>query len=128
MRSIFRMLVLAPVLCASAAFAVERASVDVPFNFESHGKVFPAGKYDVKLDANRSILTLSSRMVPSKTLSWGVGPAETALRDPVLNMKFDQVGDQHELRTVRLGGYQTPVLNAHRKSLLQSELPATGGQ
>jgi len=50
MRPIIRMFVLAAVSAsATAAFAFDRVTVNVPFNFETHGKTFPAGTYKVNL-------------------------------------------------------------------------------
>ena len=37
---------------ATAAFAFDRVTVKVPFNFETHGKKFPAGTYKVESAAN----------------------------------------------------------------------------
>ena len=62
MRPIIRMFVLAAVSAsATAAFAFDRVTVNVPFNFETHGKTFPAGIYKVESAANHYALTLSNK-------------------------------------------------------------------
>ena len=113
MRSITWMFVLTPVLCTPAAFAVDKASVNVPFSFESPGKVFPASQYDVILKNDRTMLTLTSRTNPADTISWTTVPAEMGPNDTALLIQIDRVGNMNELHTVRLGKYQTPVLDTH---------------
>lgn len=113
MRSIIRMLVLTPALCATAAFASDGISVNMPFSFESHGKVFPASQYDVSLNNDRRMLTLSSRTNSADRVSWMTVPAELSSTDAPLSIQFDQVGRVHELHAIRLGSYMTPVLDEH---------------
>jgi hypothetical protein len=112
MRSTSWLFILTSVLCARVAFAADRATVDIPFSFESHGRIFPASRYDVTLKDN-SFLTLTSRTNPSDTISWTPVSAGMDPKDPLLSMKFDQVGNTHELHSVRLGKYQTLVLDTH---------------
>jgi hypothetical protein len=113
MRSIMRMFVLAPALCTTAAFAVDRVSVNMPFSFESHGRVFPASRYDVSLNDDRRMLTLTSRTNPAARATWMTLFAEKGLMDPELSMEFDHNGKTPELRAVRLGTYRTPILDGH---------------
>src|SRR3984957_12821844 len=113
MRSILRMLVLTPALCTTAAFAVDRVSVDMPFSFESHGRVFPASRYDVSLTNDRRMLTLTSKTNPADRATWMTLSADRGPMDPDLSLQFDREGNLHELRAVRLGTYQTPILDAH---------------
>jgi biopolymer transport protein ExbD len=103
------MLVLAPFLCTTAAFAVERVSVDLPFSFESHGEHFPANRYDVTLDNNLRLLTIRSTEFPAKSLSLMVTNAEVKADAPRLSIRFDPTGNTHELRSIRLGGYQAKL-------------------
>jgi hypothetical protein len=117
MRSIAWMLVLAPALCTTAAFATDKVSVDMPFSFESRGKVFPASQYDVSLSGDRRMLTLTSRTNPAATISWMTLAGDKGPMDPDLLIKFDRVGNMRELHTVRLGTYTTPVLDAHSVAL-----------
>jgi hypothetical protein len=122
MRSISWMFVLTPVLCTPAAFAVDKASVNMPFSFESHGKVFPASQYDVILQRDRTLLTLTSKTNPADTLSWITVPAEMGPNDTALSFQFDRVGNMHELHAVRFGRYKTPVLDT-RVDPLKNPVP-----
>jgi hypothetical protein len=127
MRSIPWIFVLTPLLCTPAAFAVDRASVNMPFSFESHGKIFPASEYDVILRDDRAMLTLTSRTNPHDTITWITFPAEMSPHDTTLSIQFDRVGDMEELHTVRLGKYQTPVLDPHFDPH-KNRVPAQSGQ
>jgi hypothetical protein len=122
MRSITWMFVLTTVLCTPAALAVDKASVNMPFSFESHGKVFPASQYDVILQRDRTLLTLTSKTNPADTLSWITVPAEMGPNDTALSFQFDRVGNMHELHAVRFGGYKTPVLDT-RVDPLKNPVP-----
>jgi hypothetical protein len=128
MRNILKIFILAPALCTAAAFAAENNSVNVPFSFESHGKSFPAGRYDVRLDDSLHVLTLNNREQPGKGLAWVAGQTEAAAGAPNLNLQFDVVGDAHMLRTIRLGDYATPVLDRHNTRSLERETYASIGQ
>jgi hypothetical protein len=127
MRSIMRMLVLIPALCTTAAFAVDRVSVDMPFSFESHGRVFPASQYDVSLTDDRRMLTLTSRTNPADRATWMTLSADKSPMDPDLSMQFDRNGNMPELRAVRLGTYRTPILDVHSVAG-KSQIPAQSGQ
>jgi hypothetical protein len=127
MRSIPWIFALTPVLCTPAAFAIDKASVNMPFSFESHGKVYPASQYDVILQADSKMLTLSSRTNPADTVSWSTVPAEMGPNDPALTIQFDQVGNMHELHAVRLGKYQTRVLDS-KFDPLKNRVPQQSGQ
>jgi hypothetical protein len=127
MRSILRMLVLTPALCTTAAFAVDSVSVEMPFSFESHGRVFPASRYDVSLTNDRRMLTLTSRTNPADRATWMTLSADKGPLDPELSMQFDQNGNMKELRAVRLGTYGTPILDAHPVAG-KSQIPARSGQ
>jgi hypothetical protein len=127
MRSILRMLVLTPALCTTAAFAVNRVSVDMPFSFESHGRVFPASRYDVSLTDDRRMLILTSRTNPADRASWMTFSADKSPMDPDLSMQFDRNGNMTELRAVRLGTYRTPILDVHSVAG-KSPIPTQSGQ
>jgi hypothetical protein len=127
MRSILRMLVLTPALCTTAAFAADRVSVNMPFNFESHGRIFPASRYDVSLNDDRRMLTLTSRTNPADTATWMTLSAEKGPMDPELSLQFDGTGKTPELRAVRLGTYRTPILDVHRVPA-NSQTTAQSGQ
>jgi hypothetical protein len=127
MRSILRMLVLTPALCTTAAFAIDRVSVNMPFSFESHGRIFPASRYDVSLNNDHRRLTLTSRTNPADTATWMTLPADKGSLDPELLLQFDRNGKTPELRAVRLGTYETPILDAH-PAARNSQRTAQSGQ
>ncbi len=103
------------VFCATAAFAANQANVNVPFGFTSHGQSYPAGSYEVSLDANHGFVTLASKTDATKHITWNVGPAEAASTPTVV--KFDHIGADYELKTIQIGEHVTPVLD---KNIQQS--------
>jgi hypothetical protein len=116
MRNIFRSLVFASAaLCASAAFAADKAVVNVPFNFEIHGKQLPAGRYAATLDSRHNMITLSSTTDTHQSMTWVVSPAESDSSAPMLCMKFDDAGYIFKLHTIQLGPHITSVLDAPTK-------------
>jgi hypothetical protein len=127
MRSILRMLVLTPALCTTAAFAANSVSVDMPFSFETHGRVFPASRYDVSLTDDRRMLILTNRTNPADRATWMTLSVDRAPMDPELSLQFDRGGNLPELRAVRLGIYGTPRLDAQRVAP-GSRVPAHSGQ
>jgi len=129
MRFMLRSLVLtSAAFCATAAFAASKVVVNVPFNFETHGQALPAGQYSVSLDRNANVLTLSNMTNTSQSLTWVVSPADNT-NTPTLQMKFDDAGYTHELRSIQLGTRITPVLDAPAKRHdAGSSVVAAGGQ
>ena len=116
MRTIARSAVLAVVsLCATAAFAVDRAVVDVPFNFVSQGKAFPAGRYIASLDVNHNVLALNSATDTRVAARWAAGPADFDPNDEKLILKFSALGNIHTLSSVQLGPRITPRLDARSR-------------
>jgi hypothetical protein len=97
-------------LCASAAFAADRARVEVPFSFTAKGQSFPAGSYSVAFDANHSVVRLASKTDAAKEICWSTGPADIAKAPAVLS--FDRVGADYALKTIQLGDRVTPNLNS----------------
>jgi hypothetical protein len=119
----------AATVSATAAFALDKVTVNVPFNFESHGKVYEAGKYDVKLDLARNVLTLSSKANTKQSLMWAVSPADFGPNAPTLSIKFDDGTDgSHQLRSIRLATRTTPVLDVRERHAAQREVSITGGR
>jgi catabolite regulation protein CreA len=126
MRLSLRSLILSSAaLCATAAFAADHARVDVPFTFTAKGHSYPAGMYDVVLDGERCFVTLASREVVSKQISWSVGPAEPANMFAIV--KFDQRGAEHELKSIQVGDKVTPDLDRHPKRGIGATV-SIGGQ
>jgi hypothetical protein len=116
MRFLLRSLVLtSATLCATAAFAANKAVVNIPFNFDSHGRAFPAGQYEVSLDEHENVLTLSSITDTKQSIMWVASPAESNAVAPTARLKFDDVGSIHELHSVQLGPRITSVLDAPAK-------------
>jgi hypothetical protein len=125
MRSMIRSLVLtSAALFATAAFAADKAVVNVPFNFDSHGQAFPAGQYQVKVDLNANVITLSNTTT-AQSLSWVAGPADWEAGTAFLRMKFDADGYSHELRSVQIARRITPVLDAPAKRHLAGSYVVT---
>jgi hypothetical protein len=116
MRSMLRALVLTTAaICASAAFAADRAVVNIPFNFENHGKVYPAGTYAAALDMNMSMLTLRNTANPKLNLSWVTSPADYNFKAQVLRLQFNDQEGTKQLHTIQLGSRITSVLDAPAK-------------
>jgi hypothetical protein len=114
---------------SSAAFALNKVTVNVPFNFEDHGKTYPAGRYDVRLDTNQGVMTLTNHDNAKQSVMWAVSPAEFGPDAPVLSMKFDDAEDgSHALRSIRLATRTTPVLDVRERHAAQREVSITGGR
>jgi hypothetical protein len=126
MRNTLKTLVLASAaFCATAAFAANQARVDVPFSFTAKGESFPAGSYNVVLDANHNVVTLANQADATKHISWMVGPADVAKTAAVI--RFDEVGTDYSLKTVQLGSHITPNLDTQNKKGI-SATTSIGGQ
>lgn len=130
MRPMTRMFVFAAALASSsAAFALSKVTVNVPFNFESHGKSYQAGQYDVRLDTSQGVITLTNHSHPSQTVMWSAFPAEFGPNMPALSLKFDDSTDgTHELRSIRIATRTTPVLDVRERHAAQREVSITGGR
>jgi hypothetical protein len=128
MRPIIRSFVLAAVSAsATAAFAFDRVTVNVPFNFETHGKTLPAGTYKVESASNHYALTLSSNTDTKVTFTWIASPAELGPNMSTLSLKFDIGADgTHALRSIRLGTLITPVLDVPERHVPQHSVFITG--
>ena len=128
MRPMIRMFVLAAVSAsATAAFAFDRVTVNVPFNFESDGKTFPAGTYRVESAANHYALTLSSKTDPKMSLTWIASAAEFGPNRSTLSLNFSIGADgTHALRSIRLGTLITPVLDVRERHAAQHSVYITG--
>ena len=90
MRPMTRMFIFGAALASSsAAFALSKVTVNVPFNFESHGKTYEAGKYDVVLNQSENVITLTNHNHPGESLMWMASATEFGPDAPTLSMKFD---------------------------------------
>jgi hypothetical protein len=130
MRPTARMFIFAAALASSsAAFALSKVTVNVPFSFESHGKSYQAGKYDVRLDASENVLTLTNHDHPGQTVMWAASPADFGPNTPAASIKFDDAADgTHELHSIRLATRTTPVLDVREKHTAQREVSIAGGR
>jgi hypothetical protein len=130
MRQKIRMFVLAAVAAsATVAFASETMAVNVPSNFEDHGKAFPAGRYLVDYDSTMNSLTLLSKTDTKKSLTWIAGPAEYSSDMARLTLRFDSEADgTHTLRSIRLATWETPVHDKNERPVAQREVSITGGR
>jgi hypothetical protein len=130
MRPIIRMFVLAAVAAsATAAFAFDKVTVNVPFSFETHGKTFPAGKYEVEFNPNQNALTLSGITNVKSSFMWVASPAEFGPNMAILSLKFDNEADgTHALRSIRLAKWATPVLDVRERHAAQRDVSITGGR
>jgi hypothetical protein len=127
MQPIIRMFVLAAASASATAFAFDRVTVNVPFNFENHGKTFPAGTYKVESAANHYLLTLSSKTDTKLSSTWIACPAEFGPNMPTLSLKFAiGANGTHALRTIRLGTLITPVLDVPERHVPQHSVFITG--
>jgi hypothetical protein len=130
MRPMIRTFLLAAVAAsATAAFASETMTVNVPFNFETHGKTYPAGRYLVEYDSTCNDLMLFSKVDTHKSFMWIAFPAEYSSEMPRLSLKFDSHADgTHALRSIRLATWETPVLDKRERPAAQPEVSITGGR
>jgi hypothetical protein len=112
------------VFCATAAFSANQAKVNVPFNFTAEGHSYPAGSYEVDLDANHNIVTMASKADTTKHISWTVGPAEAANTPAVI--KFDHVGADYDLKTIQIGEHVTPVLDKNVQQSVSATTSISG--
>ncbi len=128
MRPIIRMFVLAAVSAsATSAFAFDRVTVNIPFDFETHGKTFPAGTYRVESTANHYALTLSNKTDTKMSFTWLACHAEFGPDMSMLSLKFDIGADgTHALRSIRLGTLITPVLDVGERDVRQNSASIAG--
>jgi hypothetical protein len=125
MRSITRIFILAAISAsATAALAQHSVEVNVPFRFETHGKIFPAGAYEVKFDQKQNALKLSGKTDTKISYTWIATPADSGPRAPSLSLKFDPGADgTHVLHSIRLDQWTTPVLDVRDRQVAQRESP-----
>ena len=130
MRPMTRMFIFAAALASSsAAFALSKMTVNVPFNFESKGKTYQAGKYDVLLDTNQSVIKVVNHYHPNQSVMWTASRAEFGPNALALSMKFDDATDgTHELNSIRMATRTTPVLDVREKHSAQREVSIAGGR
>lgn len=127
MKNIFQSAVIASaMLFTTAAFAANRAVVNIPFNFQTHGKTFPAGRYIATVDLQHNLVTLASATDTKISARWTTGPADSNPNDEKLTITFDDHGSRHDLRTVQLGPRITSRLDAPARDESSTTLSSAG--
>lgn len=118
MRITLRYTILAPAVLAVATFAATSAhaatSVKVPFAFQAAGKNLPAGNYVVSKDASRQVVILRNE-ADGRSMTWVAGPGEPAATSRTVTLRFNEIGTNHELRSVQYGPLVTSRLDTHTK-------------
>jgi hypothetical protein len=119
MRSIFPKLFLASAVLATAALtassALAETTVNVPFSFTANGKVCPAGRYSVEMNATHSVVMLRSRD-SSRNFQWLASSGEPAPSDTRVILRFDVHGSDHALQTVQYHSFITSRLDGKKKA------------
>jgi hypothetical protein len=123
MRSMIRSIVFASAaLCATAAFAADKAAINVPFSFESHGKHFSAGRYEISLDSQHNTLTMRNTEQSNQILLSSVSPAEFVAGSPQLRLVFANGEETHILKTVQIEASQATHLDRTRHHNAETEM------
>lgn len=117
--SVRNLVLSAAALCATTAFAANQTRVEVPFSFVAKNHAYHAGSYRVEVDADKSLLTLTSINEPSNHLMSIAGPG-TGEPNPRVSLTFDVMGSDHILRTIQYGGLISRSLNAKPKHSVES--------
>src|SRR5260370_35695101 len=108
---------------ATAAFAFDRGTVNVPFNFETHGKTFPAGTYRGESTANHYALTLSNKTDTKMSFTWLTCHAAFGPDMSMLSLKFDIRADgTPPWRSIRLGTLFTPERYQPERQVAQNRV------
>lgn len=129
MKSIIQSALIATaLLCTTAAFAADRAVVNIPFNFESNGHSYPAGQYVATVDTLHNVMVLHSATDTKVSAHWTVGPADFNPNNEKLTLKFDDLGNRHTLRTVQLGARITSRLDTAPRHNGETLVASVGGQ
>ena len=99
--------------------------VNVPFSFETHGKIFPAGTYEVDFDQKLHALKLSSQTDTKMIYIWQTVPTDFGPDVSELSLRFDHAADgTRVLRSIRFEKLSTPVLDTRDRYVAQQ----TAGQ
>jgi hypothetical protein len=120
MRIRFRNLLLsAAALSATAAFAAEQKTVEVPFNFIAKNHGYKAGSYTVSVDRLRSVVILSKIGKPSQPLEWIMLPGDNDPSHLHVRLTFNVTGAEHVLRTIQYETLVTPNLDPKPKHTIE---------
>jgi hypothetical protein len=130
MRINLRSLVLAPALLATAALTLQPSiasaartgsKVQIPFEFEVAGQIYPAGVYKVHIGTLYNTVALEG---DAHTFVWIVGPGDANPTDERTILKFDVLGPRHLLRSVQYRAMSTSQLDKKELKESKEAIPA----
>ncbi len=114
MQSIFKKVILASAIVATAALAANSAmastTVNVPFSFAVAGKILPAGSYRIERDSTGGFVTLESQKL-SQTFTWILSPGHPDPTDRKIALRFEDRDRTHVLESIQFGSMVTPKLD-----------------
>jgi hypothetical protein len=124
MQSIFKKVLLASAIAATAALATNSAmastTVNVPFSFKVAGKILPAGNYRVEHDSTGSFVTLAS-LKSSQSFTWILSPGHAEPAGHKVALKFEDRDRTHVLESIQFGSMVTPNLDKAKSNDHDSE-------
>ena len=77
---------------------------DIPFTFKIKNQIFQPGTYDISLDINHGVMSLTNNLHPGEHMTWLGIPSDRAA---VATMRFALAGDQYMLTSVAAGNWRT---------------------
>lgn len=114
MTSTFQKFFLASAIVAAAAMTAQTAKasnlLNVPFSFTVAGHACPASTYVVDRGPVSMAVHLRS-MDGSCSFAWIAGPGDPAPTDTRVVLRFDEMGQRHELQSVQYGALITSRLD-----------------
>ncbi len=124
MQSIFKKVLLASAIAATAALATIPAlastTVNVPFSFKVAGKILPAGSYRVERDLTGSFVTLKGAK-SSQSFCWILNPGPAEPANHKIALKFEDRDRIHVLKSIQFGSMVTPNLDKAKSNDNDSE-------
>jgi hypothetical protein len=123
--------VLAPALLAAAAFtakpvlAAATYRVQVPFQFVANGKTLPAGEYFVREGDRPDAVMLEGKSI---AMTWLISPGTPNPNDTHVILTFDNIGEDHMLRTVQVGPMITGRIDKKYANSLAAEVKIRAGE
>ncbi len=126
--STMALVLLTTTLCSSFAFAANQTRVDIPFSFSAMGKAFPPGSYDISIDENLRVVSLTNKDIPADFILRLTTPADSVdIRTPtVLTFRID--GSSHSLETIRIGRRSASLLSTSLKRTTEPSIQRVHGE
>ncbi len=122
---------IASIVMATVAVATTNAhaetAIKVPFKFTVAGKTCPAGIYIVDRDANSHLIKMHSRD-GIQAFHWLIGPGNPNPTDNRVILHFDDLGQNHSLRSVQYGSMITSKFDDKTKTSDDAVARGTKGQ